>query len=81
MKIDDIQPGAAASGSRYEMVPISLSGKGTYVTCVGFLHRLRQAFPDTGVSSLALQGNPGAAGGAAQFRFDLLWYAAPRSSL
>lgn len=81
LEIHDIQPGDAAAGQRCEVVPIKLAGKGTYVDCTGFLHRLSQAFPDTGVSSFNLEGDPGGPGRAAKFSFELLWYAAPRASL
>jgi Tfp pilus assembly protein PilO len=81
LKIDDITPGAAVSAARYEMVPIRLAGQGTYLTCVSFLSRLRRALPDTGVSALELRGDPANPDDTTGFRFDLLWYAAPRSSL
>ena len=80
LKIDDIQSGTPVAGARYEMVPIRLAGTGTYVTCLDFLHRLHRVSPDTGVSGLELGGSPSERGGEAQFRFELLWYAAPRSA-
>jgi len=80
LKIDDIQPGKPLRGARYEMVPIELAGKGTYTTCLGFLNRLRKALPDTGVSALELGGDPSKRGELADFRFSLLWYAAPRKA-
>jgi len=80
LKIDDIQPGKSVSGSRYEMIPISVSGKGTYAKCLGFLHELRSVLPDTGVSALELAGRPSEESSEASYRFELLWYAAPRSS-
>ncbi len=82
LKIDSIQPGEAISGSRYEMVPMTLAGSGTYAKCLAFIHELRKALPDTGVSALELSGNPsersGEKGSEARFRFELLWYAAPK---
>ncbi len=80
LKIDGIEPGQAVGGTRYEMVPISVAGKGTFTNCVAFLHQLRSRLPDTGVSALELTGNPSDPAGPAGFRFELLWYAAPRSS-
>jgi len=82
LTIDDIQPGVVASGARYRMVPITLAGKGTYVTCVTFLHRLHEAYPDTGLASMVLQNASEDPAGppAARFRFELLWYAAPASA-
>ena len=81
LKIDDIQPGEPLSAARYEMVPIQLAGKGSYRTCLSFLRQLRQTLPDTGVSSLELGGDPSTRGGIGDFRFSLLWYAAPRKSV
>ncbi len=80
LKIDGIEPGGAVGGTRYEMVPITVAGKGTFTNCVGFLHQLRSRLPDTGVSALELTGNPSEPTAPAGFRFELLWYAAPRSS-
>ena len=75
LKVDQIQPGVPASGQRYQMVPIKLVGTGSYKTCMVFLHRVRQVFPDTGVSSLQLSGNPSAPSAEATFRINLSWYA------
>lgn len=77
LKVDQIHPGVPASGQRYQMVPIKLTGVGSYKTCMVFLHRIRQVFPDTGVSSLQLSGNPSAPSTEATFRINLSWYALP----
>src|ERR1041384_4921849 len=44
-----VQTGAAAPGAKFGQVPIQFAGSGSYRTCVTFLHRLRNDFPDTGV--------------------------------
>ena len=80
LKIDDIAPGTAVRGAQYDMIPIRLAGQGTYLKCVGFLSRLREALPDTGVSALELWSDPTDPDDAASFRFDFLWHAAPGSS-
>lgn len=77
LKIDDIQLGLSSSTSRYTVIPISLAGSGTYRTCMRFLHRLNQTFPDAAVSMFALSANPGDLAARAAFRFQLLWHAAP----
>lgn len=77
LKVDQMQPGLPTSGQRYQMVPITLMGTGSYKTCMVFLHRIRQVFPDTGVSSLQLSGNPSAPSTQATFRINLSWYALP----
>ncbi len=77
LKIDDIHLGTSSSTPRYTAVPITLAGTGTYRTCIAFLRRLNQAFPDTCVSMSDLSANPADLTGEAAFRFQLLWYAAP----
>lgn len=58
VKIDRIQPDEAVEEGLYDVVPISLAARASYPTCVRFLHKLRKAFPDTGLISLQLSGNP-----------------------
>ena len=57
-------------------MPIVLSGQGSYSDSAAFLHRLHQSLPDTGVVAFELSGQPGR-GKKTQFRFNLVWYAAP----
>jgi len=78
LKLDVVLPGVPSAGRRYETVPIHLSGTGNYRTCVDLLHRLRQKFPDTTVTSLDLGADPADAKAGARFSIDLLWHAAPR---
>ena len=80
LKIHEIRPGPACAGAHYETVPIVLSGSGRFPTCVGFLHRLRKALPDTSVSSLELAANEAEPLEPGTFRFDLQWHAAPMPS-
>ncbi len=77
LKLDVVLPGAPSTGRRYETVPIHLSGTGNYRTCVDLLHRLRQKFPDTTVTSLDLGADPAEPKAGARFSIDLLWHAAP----
>ena len=77
LEIHEMRPNAGVPGEHYEMVPIALSGRGTYPDCAAFLHRLHESMPDTGVAAFELSGNPGSRGTAGSFRFDLVWYAAP----
>ena len=74
LQINAIQPGRRFTGSHHHTVSIFVSGNGTYRRCAQFLHRLREKFPDTAVSSFDLAGGFTK---AAQFRFDLDWYVAP----
>ena len=77
LKIDATHLGPSSSTPRYTAVPITLAGTGTYRTCITFLRRLNQAFPDTCVTMSDLSANPADPTGEAAFRFQLLWYAAP----
>jgi Tfp pilus assembly protein PilO len=77
LQVNEIQPGAIVSGDRYETVPLHLAGFGAYEACAVFMHKLHQAFPDTGLSSFELTGTPNQPTNPAVFRFTLTWYAAP----
>ncbi len=78
LKLDVVLPGMPSTGHRYETVPIHLSGTGNYRTCVSLLHRLRQKFPDTTVTSLNLSADPADVKAVARFSIDLLWHASPK---
>jgi Tfp pilus assembly protein PilO len=77
IKIEDIAPGQPAHAKRFDVVPIKVAGNGTYRTCAQFIHNLRKTFPDTGVASFSLSGNPSDPTEPAKFQFDLEWFAAP----
>jgi len=77
LKADDIQLGEVRRTGRYDAVPISLAGRGGYVTCAKFIRSLSQTFPDTGLASFEISGNPAVPSEAGRFRFGLLWHAAP----
>jgi len=77
LKLDVVLPGLPVKAKRFETVPIHLSGTGNYRTCVAMLHRLRQKFPDTTVTSLNLTSDPGDPKAVARFSIDLLWHASP----
>ena len=81
LKLDQIRPGTPAAGSRYETIPIYLIGSGNYHTCVLLLYRLRQAFPDTTVTSLELSRDVGVTQAGASFSISLLWYTSPSLSV
>lgn len=82
LDVDDVQTGQVYNGVQYNLVPITVLGRGAYGHCVRFLHGLRTTFPDMGVARIELSRNPGKKGEQGAFQFDLLWYAAPdRSSV
>ena len=79
LTIDSIHPGSPASGPRYDVVPIVVSGSGSYQASMTFMARLNETLDDTGIASFSL-GRGGAAGppgSGSSFRFDLLWYTSP----
>ncbi len=55
-----------------------MSGHGGYIEVSRFLDQLHQRMPDVAVAALELKKSAASAG-TPQFRFDLLWYAAPQS--
>ena len=77
LTLKEIQPRRVLAGPRYDVLPIWLAGSGDYPNCVAFLHRLREAFPDTGVISLELTGNPSDPAASGAFQALLEWYIAP----
>ena len=77
LETDDIQPGKKISGcGRYNIVPITLTGRGGYKNCASFFRKLSQTFPDTGASSFEISGSPGQPGADSRFRLELRWYTA-----
>jgi hypothetical protein len=75
--LDDLQPGKSTAGAQYDALPIHVAGTGTFPAFAGLLHRLRQDFPDTALSSLEISGNPQDEAGTAKFSVELLWYTEP----
>ena len=81
LKIDQIQPGKARRGGRYDVVPIRLVGQGSYPNAAAFLNKMHQRFKDTGVASLELSADPTTSSTPAAFTFELIWYTAPAEDL
>ena len=80
LNVFELHTGETQAASRYEIIPIVLSGTGTFQSCTKFLHVLREQFPDTGVVSVDLSDNPGDPTVKTSFKFNLSWYAAPALS-
>lgn len=80
LRLDEIKPGAGTALARYMTVPIHISGSGLYAKCAGFLTELHGQFPDVGVTSLDLRGEPATPDRPPHFVFDLVWYAAPEAA-
>jgi len=76
LEVDDVQTGAVRSGPQYDLVPITVVGRGPYNECISFFHGLVAAFPDMSAVRIELSGTPGPAA-PEKFQFEFLWYAAP----
>jgi len=80
LEIDDVQTRRTSSGLQYDLVPITILGRGPYTQCVRFLRRLHSTYPDMSVARIEFSCTPGPTAKPAKFQFDLLWYAAADQS-
>jgi Tfp pilus assembly protein PilO len=69
--------GAVRERNWYQIVPISMTGTGSYRTCASFMRRLRETMPDTGMTAFALSAKTRSGDDETAFVFDFLWHAAP----
>jgi Tfp pilus assembly protein PilO len=82
LEVDDIQTGRISIGSKCDLVPISISGRGGYKQYAAFLDKLHRTFADISVARFELQGNPEkpeSAGGGGMFGIQLFWHTAHKS--
>jgi hypothetical protein len=77
LHVDDVQTGQVSNGVQYDLVPITIVGRGAYVQCVKLLHGLYAKYPDMSIMRVDLAGNPAERADTEKFRFELFWYAAP----
>jgi len=75
LSVNEILPGATVSGERFDSVPVRMNASGSYPTCVAFLGKLTEAFPDTSVGSFELAGDSQKPGTPAVFQVNLVWHA------
>ncbi len=80
LHVDDVQTGRVCGGLQYDLVPITILGRGGHRQCVKLLHGLCAKYPDMSVVRIELAGNPTEAADSGKFRFVLFWYAAPSGS-
>jgi len=76
VEVDDVQTGEVSGGPHYNLVPITITGRGSYASFVRLFGELRSVFPDMSVARIELAGQPGQTGAPVTFQFDLLWYTA-----
>lgn len=77
LHVDDVQTGKVSSSPQYDLVPITIVGRGAYPQCARLLQGLCSKYPDISVIRIDLDGNPGAGAETEKFRLELFWYAAP----
>lgn len=77
LSVDDVQTGRLYNGLQYDLVPITILGRGPYGQCIRFFRGLRSKFPDMSVARIELSAKVEKDGEQPTFQFDLLWYAAP----
>jgi Tfp pilus assembly protein PilO len=83
LRIDQLEPGRPQLDARYTAVPIRMTGRGDFVSCVEYLARLHAGARDVAVTTLKLTRDPtglNSSSGAttpASFQFELKWYATP----
>ncbi len=77
LELSVVKPGEPVAGSRFEVVPLHLAGSGTFKECAAFLHGAHEAFADMGVAMVDVERRMNSVDGDADFKFTLLWYAAP----
>ncbi len=80
LNISTIRPEPAIHNQQYATVLIRLTASGDFPDCTRFLHALHAQFPDTGVSTFDLSGEPQTSGMPVRFEIDLEWYTTPTAS-
>ena len=75
LSLNELRPGAPTESSRYQMLPIHLTGSGDYPSCAAFLHGLHDAYTDVGLSALeALNSDTSGESSRLSFQIELVWY-------
>jgi len=77
LKVDETAAGNPAATEHYCIIPVHLSGSGSYDRCTEFLHQLRLRFADIRLGRVELTGSPD---GTGLFRLEVRWYAAPTTA-
>ena len=76
MIIDGTELGDAEERQWNQIIPIKLSGSGSFRDFAAFLRGLRESIPDTGVMAFQLSGNPQDPTSPLSFQVDLAWFSA-----
>lgn len=78
--VEDLKPGDAVQTPHFLIIPVQMSGHGSYQSCAVFIHSLHQQLPDLDMRSFKLTGVPSDPQTKGTFEFQLGWYASPRGS-
>jgi Tfp pilus assembly protein PilO len=81
LEVDDIQTGKVSHGPPYDVIPITVIGRGSYGQCTRLFHRLHSVCPDMSVARIELSANPAQAATQATFQLEFIWYAVSGGSL
>jgi Tfp pilus assembly protein PilO len=80
LTVDNLKPDEAIPTVHFLIVPVQMSGRGSYQSCAMFIHALHQQLPDVDVRSFKLAGIPNDPASMGRFEFQLGWYALPRGT-
>lgn len=75
LNVDGIRPGAHLQANRFTVVPIEISGRGSYCDCGTFIHLLHERLPDMSLCRFKLSGNPQDPAATGDFDLRLYWLA------
>ncbi len=78
LRVEDLKPGERHQMTHLMVVPIRMTGHGTYRNCAAFIHLLHERQADIDVHAFKLSGNPDDPGSLGNFDFELRWLAAPQ---
>ena len=80
LKVISLQPGKSKSNDRYLVIPIQVTGSGTYPQIVAFLNQLHSVYPDTLVFSFRVSTQPEQSKVTPTFNILLHWHASPSTT-
>ena len=75
--VESSTAGETRDNELHAIVPILLSGKGSFLATTRFIHALVEQYPDVNVRSFQIATNPAAAGETPEFHLELAWYVLP----
>ncbi|SRR5687768_11720248 len=86
LELNDVRPGRAVVGPRHTIVPIDVSGTGSYTAVAHFIRSFHERFGDSGIAAIELASagaatSAGTAGAdaSASFYLRLHWFVKPQA--